>query len=425
MNWNDLKKKFFVSSITKLVASFGVFVFNIFIIYSTEYNTLGILNSAISLIIFLSIFTKFGLHLATLKLISIFFEDKNIFKINQLIIQSIIISGTISILFALTIIIFENFIALSFYKTDEIKGVLKIFAITLPIFTFVQLQKSLFKSFKIPELSVLSDIGAILFLTSLMMLGFQLILELTIYRISIFFLFSCLLIFSLNNFILFYVMLKKSESINFKKINISDTKLVKSLPDYFLIDFINFITVWGSIFLISFFLDFKTVGFFSSTYWMAYSLLFFPLVLNSIYAPYFAINLNKKNKIKQKKKFFENRNLSLLITMPIFIVLFFFSSFILEFILKIYLNEFDLIFKILLINSLIRIIFGPQTLFINMSNDQKTLKFILITTGLLQFLGVIISLVFFDLIILSASLLITNFFKHVWLRKVLVKKLEY
>ena len=149
MNWNDLKKKFFVSSITKLVASFGVFVFNIFIIYSTEYNTLGILNSAISLIIFLSIFTKFGLNLATLKLISIFFEDKNIFKINQLIIQSIIISGTISILFALTIIIFENFIALSFYKTDEIKGVLKIFAITLPIFTFVQLQKSLFKSFKI------------------------------------------------------------------------------------------------------------------------------------------------------------------------------------------------------------------------------------------------------------------------------------
>ena len=99
MNLNDLKKKFVVSSIIKLIASFGVFLFNFFIIYFLDNNTLGILNSAISLIVFLSIFTKFGLNLATLKLTSIFFEDKNIFKINQLIIQSIIISGTIVFLF--------------------------------------------------------------------------------------------------------------------------------------------------------------------------------------------------------------------------------------------------------------------------------------------------------------------------------------
>ena len=121
MNLNDLKKKFVVSSIIKLIASFGVFLFNFFIIYFLDNNTLGILNSAISLIVFLSIFTKFGLNLATLKLTSIFFEDKNIFKINQLIIQSIIISGTISIFISLGIIIFENFITSNIYKTDEIK----------------------------------------------------------------------------------------------------------------------------------------------------------------------------------------------------------------------------------------------------------------------------------------------------------------
>lgn len=422
---NILKKKFFVSSFIKLVSSFGLFLFNIFIIYLIDKNTLGILNSAISLIVFLSIFTKFGLNLATLKLTSIFFEKKNIYKINQLILQSIIISGTISFLFSLIIIIFENFIALNFYKTDEIKGVLKIFAITLPIFTFVQLQKSIFKSFKIPELSSLSDIGSILFLTSLMMVAFQIILDLTIYRISLFFLFSCLAIFSLNNFILFYIILKNSGTFKFSKINISDTKLVKSLPDYFSIDFINFITVWGSIFLSSFFFNFTKVGFFSSTYWLAYSLLFFPIVLNSIYAPYYAINLNDNNKTKQKKLFYENRNVSLLITLPIFLVLFVFSSFFLDFILKINSSEFDLIFKILLINSLIRIIFGPQILFLNMSNDQKKLKFILVATGLIQIMGVLISLVFYDLIILSASLLITNLFKHIWLRKVLMNKFKY
>ena len=78
MNIGYLIKKIFLTSFTKFISGFGLILFNYFIIYLMDKNTLGVLTSAISLIIFLSIFTKFGLNLATLRLTSIFFEKKDI-----------------------------------------------------------------------------------------------------------------------------------------------------------------------------------------------------------------------------------------------------------------------------------------------------------------------------------------------------------
>lgn len=425
MNTHHLIKKIFFSSFFKFISSLGLILFNIVIIFLTDKNTLGVLTSAISLIVFLSIFTKFGLNLATLKFSSIFFEKKDIFKINQLILQTILISGFISIIISCSLIFFENEIAFEIYKDSEIKGVLKIFAIALPFFTFLQLQKSLFKSFKVPELSSLSDIGSILFLTIIMITFFEIIqLNLTIYRISIFFLFSCLIIFSFNNFILFYVVLKNLNLFDIKKISKSNTGLVKTLPDYFSIDFVNFSTVWGSIFLCSFFYDFTTVGSFSSVYWLAYGLLFFPLVLNSIYAPYYAINSNNNDLKKQKKLFYQNRNLSVIITLPILLILFLFSDFFLKLIFQINSSEFNIVFKILLINSSLRIVFGPQNLFLNMSDNQKHLKFILIICSAIQIFLVLLSLIFLNLTWVSAAFLFSNFIKHLWLFKVLHEKFK-
>ena len=426
MELNYLIKKFFLSTFIKFIASVGVIVFNISIIYLNDKNTLGLISSALSLIVFLSIFTKFGLNLATLKLTSIFYENKELNKINNLILQTILISGIISLFIALSLIFFENEIAIEIYKNEQIKGVIKIFAISLPFFTFLQLQKSLFKSFKKPELSSLSDIGSILFFVCILILASALMgIKLTSYRISIFFLFACIIIFSINNFILFYIILKNNKIIKVNKFSFLKSNLVKSLPDYFSIDFVNYINVWGCIFFCSFFYSSSIVGSFTSVYWLSYSLLFFPLILNSIYAPYYAIVSKQKNINEEKKLFYQNRNLSFLITLPIFLILFFFSNFFLENIFEIYSSDFNLIFKILLLNSFIRIIFGPQNLFLNMTNEQKSLNFVLIICTFIQILLILFSLIFLDLIYLSISFLISNLIKHIWLRKILFRKLKY
>lgn len=425
MQLNHLIKKFFLSTFAKFVSSLGLIFFNIIVIYFNDKNTLGLISSALSLIVFLSVFTKLGLNLATLKLTSIFYEKKDLSQINHLILQTIIISGIISFLITLCLIFFEKEISTEIYNNEQIKGVLKIFAISLPFFTFLQLQKSLFKSFKRPELSGLSDVGSILFFVCFIILFSALIgINLTTYRVSIFFLFSCIIIFSLNNFILFYVILKNSNIFKINKFSILKNNLVKSLPDYFSIDFVNYVNIWGCIFFCSFFYNSEIVGSFSSVYWLAYSLLFFPLILNSIYAPYYAINASPKNLSKQNKLFYQNRNLSFILNLPIFLVLFIYSNFFLELFFNIVSYEYNIIFKILLLNSLIRIIFGPQNLFLNMTNEQKNLKFVLIISTVIQILLILISLIFLDLISLAASFLISNLIKHLWLKKILYNKLK-
>ena len=97
---------FFLSSSSKLFSSIGLITFNIIIIYFANKEILGTLTTAISLITFLSIFCKFGLNHATLRLSSIFFEKKDILKINQIILTALILSGLISIVISVLIFYF-------------------------------------------------------------------------------------------------------------------------------------------------------------------------------------------------------------------------------------------------------------------------------------------------------------------------------
>ena len=417
MQINKITTKLLFSSFSKLFASVGLIFFSFIVINLMDKETLGMFTVAISLITFLSIFSKFGLNHATLRLVSIFYEKNDKENIKKLIIYAAIISGFISSAISFLIILFDKQIAIEIYNNEEFKGVLKIIAISLPIFTFIQIQKSLLRSLKLPELSNFSDLGFILFICCLIMLFFDIIeVNLSIYRISLFFLLSCLLIFSVNNFILFYFIIlnlktsAKNKAIDLKK------KLTRTLPDYFVIDFINYSLVWGSIFICTFYYEPITIGNFSSTYWLAFSLLFFPLVLNSIYAPSYAINSEKNEKKKLKKIFYQNRNISIITTLPLFLIIFIFPEFVLNKVFEIYSSEYVLILRILLVNSMLRVIFGPQVLFLNMSDKQKKLKSISIICAIFQIILIFISVNNFNLTVLSVSFLISNLVKHILLK---------
>lgn len=428
MKNNKFLNKLILSSSTKLYSSIGLITFNIIVIYFTNKEILGILTLAISLITFLSIFCKFGLNHATLRLSSIFFEKKDLTKVNQIILTALILSGIISIFFSFLIFYFEENIAINIYNNEEVKGVLKIFAISLPFFTFIQIQKSLLKSFKLPALANFSDIGSILFFGSIMIIFFEIIqINLNIYRISLFFLVSCIITFSINNFFLFYTVISNFNNIEKKKGNIFlefNNSFLKSLRDYFSIDFVNYVLVWGSIFICTFFYNPETVASFSSVYWLAYSLLFFPLVLNSIFAPDYAINSFENKKKSLKNSFYKNRNISFFITLPIFLILFFFGGSIIGIIFEIKEEYFVNIFRILLLSSLLRIIFGPQVLFLNMTDKQNIVRKITITVSIFQLLLMIYTAAYYDLLVLSCVFVFTNLIKHLFLYQELKKYLN-
>ncbi len=417
MQQNNIFEKFIFSSLSKLIVGIGVLFFNFVVITLANKETLGILTTAISLIAFLSVFSKFGLNHASLRLTSIFYENEDKENIKKLLIYTVVISGFVSLFISFFIIFFEKQIALEIYNNEELEGVLKVIAISLPIFTFIQIQKSLYRSFKLPEISNFSDTGSILFLCCLIIIIFNFIgISLTVYKISLFFLISCIFIFFLNSiFLIFFISpklnpTKKSNFFDFKK------KLIETLPDYFIIDLINYTLVWGSIFVCTFFYEPVVIGSFSATFWLALSLLFFPLVLNSIYAPGYAITSEKNDKNNQKKLFYQNRNISLIVTLPVFFIIFIFPEQILHKVFEINSSEYVLILRILLLNSLLRVFFGPQILFLNMSDKQKKIKVISIYCAIFQIILIFISVIYFNLTVLSLAFLTSNFVKHILLK---------
>lgn len=416
--FNILLKKLFYSSLSKLISSLGLIIFNFIIIFYLNKQSLGIFTICISLITFLSIFSKFGLNHATLRINSILYENKDTNNIKKLIILIFLISGSISTLISIFVFLFEKEIAIDFYNNEKIQNVLIFFSISFPIFTFIQLQKSLLRSIKLPELSNFSDIGSILFLSSIFVFASNYFeVTITLFYISLYFLCSCLIIFTINC-ILIYHFLFWNKKLKIKHVSINIRKQIFfDLPDYFVVDFVNYTLVWGSIFICTFFYNAGTIANFSSIYWLAFSLFFFPLVLNSIYAPKYAVGSYKKNKKIQRENFFQNRNISFFITFPIFLILFIFSEFFLSIFFKITSEDYLLIFRILLINSILRVIFGPQVLFLNMIGRQKKLKFISIYSAMLQIFLILMSAAYFNLVILSISFLISNLIKHMFLKK--------
>ena len=277
-----LFKQLFYTSLSKLISSLGLIIFNLIIIFVLNKQTLGIFTICISLITFLSIFSKFGLNHASLRISSILYQNKDYKNLKKLIIFIFLISGSISIFISTCIFLLEKEIAISFYNNEKLHNVLKFFAISFPIFTFIQLQKSLLRSIKLPELSNFSDLGSILFLCSVFVFACSYLeITITLFYISLFFICSCLLIFTINCILIYHFLFlnKKSES---KIVSIDIKKeLFFDLPDYFFVDFVNYTLVWGSIFMCTFFYDTNTIASFSSVYWVAFSLFFFYSSINS------------------------------------------------------------------------------------------------------------------------------------------------
>ena len=91
MQQNNIFEKFIFSSLSKLIVGIGVLFFNFVVITLANKETLGILTAAISLIAFLSVFSKFGLNHASLRLTSIFYENEDKENIKKLLSYTVVI----------------------------------------------------------------------------------------------------------------------------------------------------------------------------------------------------------------------------------------------------------------------------------------------------------------------------------------------
>lgn len=428
VNFNSLKKTnfrmFVYTAPIKFISSLGFIMFNIYMINYIDKNNIGNFLLCLSIIALLSIFSKAGLTFSTLRIMSIIYNNNDNERFFPNIKKILYLSTSISLILISLILIFEDYIALSIYKNNNIRGLLTIIVFSLPFYTFVQIQKSIIKSFKLPYIAPLADMGMILiFIIILTSLSSIFSFSINAYRLAFLFLIINIILFAFFNLLILYLFFYNLNPKNNKKY-LNENINSKSLFDFFVIDFVNYVFVWGSIFICSFYLDPRYLTDFSSIYWLAFTPLFIPVVLNSIYSPIFAIHYNENNILKLNKSFKECRNISIYLCLPIIIALFLFSSQILSLIFNIEGNEYNYCFKLLILAALIRILFGPVQNLLNMCNNENFVRKITLNISLAQIIMTFIFVSLYGIISLALIYLFFNFLKFLLLsnrfKKILV-----
>ena len=401
----------------KLISSLGVILFNITILFLSDKNTLGLFTIGLSILTFSSIISRIGLNSAILRFTSISIYEKKDVQFKNEIIFSFIFSLLLSFIIFTILISFENFIAYKIYQEEQLRKVIILIALNIPLYSIILIQKSLFNSFKISQLSSISDLGAVLLITSLIAIFVEFFfgINLTIYRLCIYFLISSLIlilflgIMLINLIISKFVLVFESSSFKVNKL------FVKSLPNYFLIDLSNYFLVWGTIFLASFFLTPSDLAVFSTIFLLGLSLNFVPITLNSIFSPIFSVKY-KKDDIKGLIRTISNyKNISILINLPIISLSLFFSEEILNYLFKTA-YEFDiLIFRIIILTHSIKVFSGPLILLYNLIGKEVLVRNISLLT-LITHLSLICILAYYfsnAALAISVSFFVTLMIKYI------------
>ena len=400
----------------KFISSLGVVIFNITIIFLSNENTLGLFTVGLSMITFATIISRIGLNGAILRFTSISIHQKKAGQFKNEIIFSLFFTLFISSIIIIILFIFEAFIISAIYKNIELRNIIFIFSLSIPLYSIIIIQKSLFNSFRFSQLVSLSDIGTVLLLTTFIAFFTVNIIgiNLTIYRLSIYFLVANLLLIVFLSIILINIILSKFVKIFETNSFNLDKLFISSLPNYFLIDLSNYFLIWGSIFLASIILIPTELAVFSTVFVLALSINFVPITLNSIFAPMISIKYHKKDYSGLFKTIFNYRLLSICITTPVILILLFFSENILLLIFDKITTFHIYSFQIFILSHCFKIFSGPLILLFNLVGNEKIVRNISIITLLSHLTLVIVLVNLFNLHFqaIAISYIFTIFIKY-------------
>lgn len=402
------KKKILSTTFFKCISSFGVIFFYITMQNNFSAETTGVISSCISVMVLLSVIVKFGYNLKIIKNVSLFYEKYEKSELSTILIKSFFTIISLSFFIIITIF-FIRFQLGEFILKDYYKGNYFLFISALtPVFALLLIQKSFFKGFRQPEISFFADLGSILFCTSLLvyLFGYLLNFNLNEVRILFFLTLSVFIIFSISSIFMFFLLIKFYTTPVKKIENFQNIK--GSLVDFFLIDFSNFIRSWGIIFISSIFLENYYVGTLSSILWLASTLLLTPIIINSIFIPYFVIYSETKKYFDLIKIYKLSKRYILIINLPILFIFMFFDSFLLQKLFNITNINLELCFNIIVLAMYIRFLLGPiNALFVNI-NKEAIVRNLTILFSLMEFVLIILMASYFGILGVAISLLIVE-----------------
>ena len=353
---------------SRLISGFSIVVLSFYIARVFGVVESGFFNFFWTVLLFLSVFSKFGYDYLSLKKIGVYSSNLNIQKTNQFI------NTTFTWILSICVVIFGIYHLISgFYKfhsltdTEDMKAISFAVYSLLP-FTIVIYMSSILKGFQSKVSAYILDQGGIALVFLIAMIFFQL----NIYTDLLYvFLICCFIIIFLSYNSVQYYFVKTFQRKWLFSLDITEFKAkIKDSSNYFVLTLSEFFLYWSPILFISLFNDLFDTGVYSNILRLSQIIVFFMAIINTLLASELAFELHKED-VDQKNLYRilkEAIKFNVYVGIPLLLFIVIITPFILNFI---GLNSSEYFWIVLFLYSaqVIKLLNGPTIYVLTMSKN--------------------------------------------------------
>ena len=372
----DILRGSFVILLFKLLGAFSLFA--IYILISRYYGaeSFGIFSLIFALMIVSSVVARVGLDTYVLRVISSLENNKK--EIGMFLKKVFIIIFISSTVVSLVILLSSRLIDTYLFKSiDASNYLIGLSLIVLP-YTFFNVLPEVFRGFDdIKRYSFFRNLSQNFTIASL--LAFSILFHYNYDPIYI--LYTAVIIITILITIVIYKFLKKHK-INLLERGNYNKKILKYSYPMFLASSIMFIMGYIDSFMISYYLDEYQVGIYNACINLSMIITFIPISIGGFISPKVS-SAYSKNEFKTVKKIFNNSLIIItIVTIPIFLILYFFA----EFFLGLFGTAFTVATTTLLITNIAYLseaLCGPVGFILNMTDNQHIfMKILMISVSI-------------------------------------------
>jgi len=376
----NLILKLIKTAFSRCVSAFGTLVFNFALAKCLNVTDFGHFMLAYSILVGLGFFARWGMPTAIIRFAGIMFADNEFGQIKKLRRDVLLRNLVATSILGLLLILARSFLSDHFFEKSNVSGMLFVFAMALPFYSYQTIQSSFFKAFKKPEIAPYFEIGLTTFLTgaSVALITFY-GLHVDGFIVSICFFFSSMLITVLGFFTLSKLIETATKGKKYHYENYSG--FYSSLNDYGLSAITGYLLKFSPAIFLGLFATGKDVGLYSLANSIAFVINFVSWIVNTVYSPHFA-HCHKQNKIAELRGLYISSTFYMaLIAVPVFLLIIAFPSFFLNF----FGHEYAAAKTALIIMAfaqLFNVLTGQVYALLNMTGHERKMRNIVLFTAI-------------------------------------------
>ena len=373
----DILQGSLVILLFKILGAFSLFLTYILIPRYYGVEVFGIFNLIFALLMIGTVISRMGLDTYVLRVISTLEDERE--KVSLFLKSVFGILFLSSILVSLLLLLFIDYIDGFLFKSIDAHNYLVGLALIILPYTFFNVFPEIFRGFDdIKRYSFFRNLSQNF--TLALFLGVGIIFSLDYSPIYI--LYTAILFITLSISIVLYRFLKRKNINLFVKGRYSDKILKNSYP-MFLAASIMYIMGYVDSFMISYYLDEYQVGIYSACINLSMIITFIPMAIGGFISPKVSKYYSSGEKQKVKDIFKNSLLIITAVTIPIFLVIYFYA----EFFLGLFGEAFIVATTTLLITNiafLSEALCGPVGFILNMTDNQHVFMRILIISLLIN-----------------------------------------